>query len=342
MHHQLTAHEASPALRQWIFEVTDLEDLRFSRPEPIGRSRNIWIVSGRNSTGDSVEYVARQETGRGTFTGTAFTLRREAAILTALQGSAVPTPDVTAVSEDGNTILITRLPGTAAFEFVDDVARARTIDNFIAAIVELHEIDPAVLGTELEQPTTVAEHALLDLRHHQRSFEIFGSGEPVLRRAFDWLHQYIPAHVQRTALLQGDTGPGNFLHLDTEITGLIDWEASHVGDPMDDLAWIWFRKCFLRKDDDLVEWYARYARVSGLRIDYDSICYYRVLVLVRAAVATIVRSAHNPGVEDPKPARMTRLVEAVLRDPYGRGGATDALAPIITTEDRNRLEELSP
>jgi aminoglycoside phosphotransferase (APT) family kinase protein len=341
--HHLAADETAPvALRQWLTEAVGLDHLRFRRPEPIGRSRDIWIVSGRDGAGEVIEFVSRRETGRGTFSGTTFTLRREAAILACLEGTGVPVPRVRAVAEDGDVILIDRVPGTASFEFDDDAVRARTVESFLATIARLHEIDPAVLDGVVEQPATAADHALIDLRHHQAAFQEFGAGEAALQRAFDWLHRSVPAQVQRTSVLQGDTGPGNFLHLAAEVTGLIDWETSHIGDPMDDLAWMWFRKCFLRGDEDVVDWYARYARLSGLHVDHDVVCFYRVLVLVRAAVATIVRRAHNPGVEDPKPARMCALVDAVLRDPYGRGGVSDALPPIMDADGRTRLEKVAP
>ena len=44
-----------------------------------------------------------------------------------------------------------------------------------------------------------------------------------------------------TVLVQGDTGPGNFLADDGVVTGLVDWEFAHVGDPMDDWAWVEMR-----------------------------------------------------------------------------------------------------
>ena len=39
-------------------------------------------------------------------------------------------------------------------------------------------------------------------------------------------------------LVQGDTGPGNFLHDGSKLTAIVDFELAHIGDPMEDLAWI--------------------------------------------------------------------------------------------------------
>ena len=40
------------------------------------------------------------------------------------------------------------------------------------------------------------------------------------------------------SLVQGDTGPGNFLHDGRRVTAFLDFELGHLGDPMEDLAWV--------------------------------------------------------------------------------------------------------
>ena len=41
--------------------------------------------------------------------------------------------------------------------------------------------------------------------------------------------------------MQGDTGPGNFMYQDGKVTAVVDWELAHLGDPMDDIAWLSLR-----------------------------------------------------------------------------------------------------
>jgi len=48
----------------------------------------------------------------------------------------------------------------------------------------------------------------------------------------------LPDHAGPTVLVQGDTGPGQFLFDNGHITGVIDWELAKFGDPMYDLAWV--------------------------------------------------------------------------------------------------------
>ena len=51
-----------------------------------------------------------------------------------------------------------------------------------------------------------------------------------------WLRARVPTTVDRTVLVQGDTGPGNFMYRDGEIVAVVDWELAHLGDPLEDLA----------------------------------------------------------------------------------------------------------
>jgi aminoglycoside phosphotransferase (APT) family kinase protein len=39
-------------------------------------------------------------------------------------------------------------------------------------------------------------------------------------------------------LCHGDFQPSNFLYQDGKVTGIIDWELSHVGDPREDIGWL--------------------------------------------------------------------------------------------------------
>ena len=83
-------------------------------------------------------------------------------------------------------------------------------------------------------------------------------------------------------LVQGDTGPGNFMYENGKVTGVIDWELAHLGDPMDDIAWLSWRTTqhtFTHLPDRLRE----YEALSGFKIDDARVIYYRVNACVRLA-----------------------------------------------------------
>jgi len=64
------------------------------------------------------------------------------------------------------------------------------------------------------------------------------SPQPVMRAALRWLHAHPPPPAQRISVVHGDYRVGNFLYAeDGSITGIVDWEMAHLGDPVEDLAW---------------------------------------------------------------------------------------------------------
>ena len=95
-------------------------------------------------------------------------------------------------------------------------------------------------------------------------------------------------------LVQGDTGPGNFVFENGKVTGIVDWEFAHIGDPMDDWAWLDMRM----PDADLTELQDRYSRATGIAIDHERIRYYRAAVDYRCAVTTSLAVSRGGGARD--------------------------------------------
>jgi aminoglycoside phosphotransferase (APT) family kinase protein len=276
-------------------------------PHPAsGRSRLIWVV--HPALTPERPLLLRAETGLGPFAGTEFTLAREAEVLRSLAGSGVPVPAVHGA--DADHVLMDLLPGTVDLDLSTDVGRSVMIE-YCHTLAALHRLDPP--PGPLPRPASATDHALLDLAAHRRSY-LGCPPHPVAEQVFDWLSSHAPTSATRTSLLHGDAGPGNFLHNDGRLTGLIDWEMAHVGDPMDDLAWLWFRITVLGAGDEtgLHHAYRAYAEASGDPLDHDRIDYYCLAVLARCLVATLVRRRNNPGHTSEPVDRMTRLVTRAL------------------------------
>ena len=69
-----------------------------------------------------------------------------------------------------------------------------------------------------------------------------GEPEPLLVLALSWLRRHLPPDDDwPVVLVQGDTGPGNFMYRNGEIVAVTDWEMAHLGDLHDDLGWIYVR-----------------------------------------------------------------------------------------------------
>lgn len=52
-----------------------------------------------------------------------------------------------------------------------------------------------------------------------------------------WLRAHVPVSRYVT-LVHGDFKPGNTLIADDEVVAVLDWETVHLGDPLEDLAWV--------------------------------------------------------------------------------------------------------
>ena len=69
-----------------------------------------------------------------------------------------------------------------------------------------------------------------------------GGGVPVITLACAWSRANVPgADGWPVVLVQGDTGPGNFMYDDDRLVAVTDWELADWGDVHDDLAWVLVR-----------------------------------------------------------------------------------------------------
>lgn len=290
-------------------------DLR--RP-PGGSSRLFWTFDLERD-GQRVPLVALQDVGRGPFFGTRFNLVREARTLAALHAAGAPVPAVHHYDAGAHFSVLDRLPGQADFSFANDEERRATIEDFGRALVALHAIDPRKLGLPIAVPDSRAAATLADLADHEEAYLRICARHALVDEAFTWARAHVPMSDGPPAMMQGDAGPTNFMHEDGRLTGFIDWEMAHVGDPHDDLAWVWFRVSMLGFDSDLAHWFHAYARASGFTIDAARLRYFIVLVMLRCTIANLVRQANEPGSSDERAARTRAMLEQAMADAKGEG-----------------------
>lgn len=112
---------------------------------------------------------------------------------------------------------------------------------------------------------------------------------PVTRAAIRWLRANPPPPAQKLSIVHGDYRTGNFLFDAVgEIHGILDWEMSHLGDPLEDLGWslqpiwsfgraglagglcsheaavgIWERASGLKADPKALHWWTLFNCVKG-------------------------------------------------------------------------------
>jgi hypothetical protein len=107
-----------------------------------------------------------------------------------------------------------------------------------------------------------------------------GTIDPFVRVSLDWLERNAPDYDGPVVLVQGDTGPGNFMYEGGKVTAVVDWELAHLGDPMDDIAWLSLRTVqdtFTHFPDRVRE----YEELSGHVVDERRVWYYRLFAETR-------------------------------------------------------------
>ena len=308
---ELDLHDQDPELSRWIESSLGGRILRSYRTA-IGGSRTTYLVDvGRD---DGIAAVVARCEGQGSFTGSELTLAREATAYRALAATPVPSPDVLTQRDDGSCVILERLRGTHDLDALDEAERASAMDDFIHVLAQLHLLDPDELDLPgFPHPTSAEDHARLDIAMWQRLASGVDDLDPLLAYCGSWLHRSAPTTVARTSFVQGDTGPGNFLVHEGRVSGLVDLEFAHLGDPMDDLAWLLMRMRVERHEAD--EIFQRYEQASGIPIDEDSVRYYRLAVEYRCAITTSLAVTRGGGARGFAPYLMVthRYLDGLAR-----------------------------
>jgi aminoglycoside phosphotransferase (APT) family kinase protein len=287
--------DLDPGLVQWIQAQTGGTVVDARRVFG-GGSRITWFVDVERA-GEGTALVLRHESGAGAFSGSALSLAREGVVYRALRDTPVRVPRLHAATDDGQALLIERAPGTADLWRLSEGERASALFDFVDALAELHAVDVDRLALDgFPRPADAADHALADVALWTALLEeVRARPDPEIVYALAWLRRHPPAAVARTVLVQGDTGPGNFVVDGGRVTGLVDWEFAHVGDPMDDLAWLEYRLARIAGAPAFDALAAHYESRTGVAVGRAALDYYAVLVQVRCAISTARAIARGGG-----------------------------------------------
>jgi hypothetical protein len=130
---------------------------------------------------------------------------------------------------------------------------------------------------------TVREHQLEQLAGIEALFEAEEARRPVdalATAALEHLRTALPDVDVEPVLVQGDTGPGNLMYEDGRVTAVIDWELAHLGDPMDDIAWLSWRAT-QHSWPDFPARLREYEAASGIAVEPERVGYYRLNACLR-------------------------------------------------------------
>ena len=161
--------------------------------------------------------------------------RTESAIIEAARKAGVCAPEVVAVLEPedgiGSGFVMRALPGTPdprailAMEEPD-----RLLAECASQLARIHSLKPGDVPADV--PVMDYRASIAELK---RRFCETGGNRPIIALGLRWLEDNVPEPVD-PVLNHGDFRLGNLLAADGWLTGVLDWELAHFGDPHEDLA----------------------------------------------------------------------------------------------------------
>jgi aminoglycoside phosphotransferase (APT) family kinase protein len=224
-------------------------------------------------------------------------------VLRAVADQDVPAPPALFFEPDPDVLgapflAMERLPGKAIVPwsrdgraFLAEVGRGRAGEQFMRYLVAIHGVRPdhPELAKVFSVPppgTAVAQEAL------DRASEVLDrcawGPDPVFADALGWLRAHLP-ECPSPGLVHGDYRAGNLLFSGEQISGVLDWEFAHLGDPARDLAWLMAKSN--RVGDDLAcdmiplnEVLTRYRAAGGREIDPAAVAFWNIFWLVENGV----------------------------------------------------------
>ena len=101
-----------------------------------------------------------------------------------------------------------------------------------------------------------------------------------------WLRKNCP-EASRVSVIHGDFRLGNFMWNDDGIVAMLDWEQCHVGDPVEEIAFMYWPLWSLGAMIPIREFVERYQRASGITVDDRALAFYRVFIELKMCVVLL-------------------------------------------------------
>lgn len=167
-------------------------------------------------------------------------------VLRHVAGRGLPAPRPLWYEDDparlGNVFFaVTRMPGESRVFALGAAGgvNPRIARSLAGVLAQLHAVDTRGLTATPVRPMSTPEQIRQAIDALSRPEDVLPrSQDPLFEPLLDWLRVNVPAPPPRPVLVHGDVGFHNVLVQGDEVTALLDWERSHVGDPAEDLAYV--------------------------------------------------------------------------------------------------------
>ena len=194
-----------------------------------GASRATWAFEA-----DGRALILRMDPPGATSGG----LAREADLLRGAAATGVPVPEVIANGDGSDGIGAPYI----VMNHVDGETIARKIlrdDVYASARPLMARQCGEILANIHRMPIDSADGLPDDdaLEKYAGIYKMFGQPHPTFDLAIKWLRETRPATSRRT-IVHGDFRNGNLIVGPEGVRSVLDWELTHIGDPIEDLGWL--------------------------------------------------------------------------------------------------------
>lgn len=269
---------------------------------PGGASREIWSFTATGATHPTARYVLRRDPA-----GSVIESSREGEfrLLQAAHAAGVPVPAVRwcgdAAADLGSFFIMEFVAGETIARklFRDDAftaARSALPKQLAQALARIHAMPLDTLDF-LARPADDVTPAAAELQRYEDIYRaIAPEPHPAFELAFRWLAARKPSPRRRT-VVHGDFRIGNVIVGPDGLRSVIDWELTHVGDPMEDLGWMCVRSWRFGADDKPVGglgqrkcFFAAYEHAGGDPVDPAVVRWWEVFGNLKWGIICIMQA----------------------------------------------------
>jgi len=248
-----------------------------------GASQETWAIDAV-MFGVSHPLILRRSPGgkeRAADSTHAVTLPTEAVVIGICREAGVAAPRVRYVLQPrdgvGSGYVMDRLPGeTIARKILHDPAfdtiRPHLARQLGEALARIHQVDVSALKSVLPAVDGPAQ-----LHRYRDIYDAYDYPHAVFELAFKWLEPRLAGSGRQT-LVHGDFRHGNLLISPQGLEGVLDWELTHIGDPLEDIGWLCTNSWRFGVPDkavggfgDLEDLLAGYEAAGGGTTDFDAV-----------------------------------------------------------------------
>lgn len=205
------------------------------RPMPGGASRDLWLIA----SGERRWVLRRDPIGEAAQTSR----EAEFAVQLAAHDAGVPVPPPITFGDFGTPgMLMGYVEGEAIPRRVLRAAPTGVVRQIGTALAVLRDVDTTGLGEAPDDPCMAAIDAV------REELDAAGDALPALELGLRWLTRNKPP-LTNAGIVHGDLRLGNLIVGEDGLRAIVDWEFWHLGDPVEDLAWLCARPWRFGNDD---------------------------------------------------------------------------------------------